>query len=322
MASMNLVNWLLFIPPHTHAIIRGPFGKREYWGPARVLPLFSNEVLVFVARRAMQRCDFRIENINVQQRVTPMMNLNHMQNSNWDTGPPTIGYDFSEHSVREITGDVQFWPQPDAAAKRYNIAGYDDYRAQMQQKYGQAMRKNIHVHAEATLEIYRLAIREKLDELVRSLLISEPDISAADVRNYPQKYARRILRTLRDWGDSCGIEIHNLEFRAVKLVDAEVEEAYRQAQVLAYSQAQAIRLTGDALGSQMSMAVQHMIRVLEEQNVKVSPQLIAAVAKDAMREAFFLHHGRHANHFNVVNLDEKVSPESENVIEGGFRKAS
>ncbi|NJL54524.1 hypothetical protein HC928_04505 [bacterium] len=315
------LNSKLFVPAHTRVTIVGPYGKRQHYGPTRIHPAspLLKETLAFAIKETQHRCDITLTNINTYhpQRYSAA----HGTVTGWRTGPPSLGYDLSEASIHAIDCDVTYTPLPSAAFDRFKIAGYDGFRKQAFATGGVGQPPNIGELADRCRHAFDLAIQEKLDEIVRELLIVRHNVTPADVRNMPQLYAGIAQAKLAAWAQECGLQIEAVEFRSVQLVDPAVEQQYRHTQVAAYSKAQEIQLLNAALANSVAVMIEQTIGQLEAQGVPITKQMVATITQDAMREAFLMHQRQRVQLTNTAYRPANVTPlEPDPVVP--FRKAS
>lgn len=214
LAHTWLLNSKLFVPAHTRVTIVGPYGKRQHYGPTRVRPAspLLKEQLAFAIKETQHRCDVRLTNVNTyhptQRNGTPTLV------TGWRTGPPNLGYDLSEASIHAIDCDVIYTPLPNAAFDRFKIAGYDSFRKQAFASGGMGQPPNIGELADRCRHAFDLAIQEKLDEIVRELLIVRRNVTPSDVRNAPQLYADIAQAKLSAWARKVACRLRRWNFGA------------------------------------------------------------------------------------------------------------
>ncbi len=326
LAHTWLLSSKLFVPAHMRVTIVGPYGKRQHYGPTRVRHAspWLKETLVFAIKETQHRCDVRLTNINTYHPTqrngtpTPM--------TGWRTGPPNLGYDLSEASIHAIDCDVIYTPLPNAAFDRFKIAGYDTFRKEAfasggSGSGGMGQPPNIGELADRCRHAFDLAIQEKLDEIVRELLIVRRNVTPANVRNTPQLYASIAQAKLAAWAQECGLQIEAVEFRSVQLVDPAIEQQYRHTQVAAYSKAQEIQLLNAALANSIAVTIEQTIGQLEAQGVPLTKQTVVPIIQDAVREAFLIHHRQRVQLTNATYRPANVTPLEPDPVRP-FRKAS
>jgi hypothetical protein len=234
----------------------------------------------------------------------------------WQTGPPMFDYRIPEYNIKEIHGDFQFIIRPDAWFKRTRIPNYYTIRQAIEAQFGGSDRTNLHTQARINSEIYRVALREELDEIIRHIIIQNHPNTSIDVSNKRLWYARIVFRELANRADQYGLEVSDGEFRSVRLVSEEIEEQCRQSIVAAYSKSQELRMMGEAWSGLIESSVQRMVQSLQRLDIPVSAQRLDTVARDAMREAFFHRYGSHAYHFSRF-LQQPHPPDDGNEGIGG-----